>query len=173
MYCSIQYFCQIKMLLSTLGSLYEFKVSYPATQPFTFTIQFTDGLNKMPQRKLLDIEKEEFIPAYTRTYAIVRILYTLSLSISIFFFPMIALYSRFAPNVDRVINISVSQLIYLTCSSIPRCKHMTMRSPSSQRLMFNTPYTSSVCISEFQLKQYELSYTVSVYSLRRCMPHTG
>ena len=53
------------------GQLYEFKVSYPAIMPFTFTIAFSDGINKLPQRKLLDIEKEEFVPTTSTLYVTV------------------------------------------------------------------------------------------------------
>ena len=60
--------CDTFLKRSTLqGELYEFKVSYPATQPYTFTISFSNSpfnllVDSMPQRKLLDIEKEEFVP---------------------------------------------------------------------------------------------------------------
>ena len=50
-------------------------MSYPATQPFTFTITFSDTLNEeLPQRKLLDIEKEEFVPRTDTLYVTVSAL---------------------------------------------------------------------------------------------------
>ena len=58
------------------GQVYELKVSYPASEPFDFTISFSSSSHteELPQRKLLDIEKEEFTP--TSDTVFVNVSYT-------------------------------------------------------------------------------------------------